>query len=241
MASTDARLTAKKATALRISFPIYDADGDLVSGATALDSEVSKDAGTFADCTNEATEIATNSGIYYLDLTASEMNADTVIVQTKTSTAGAKTAVNILYTNGVHVANDGIDSDSITDAAYSGIGQEVGIYFLDAPAADYNTADTVGEKINEIQSATDSRDALGAKVGTAQSGTSSTIVLATVASSTDDAYNGWIVAIVAGTGVDQKRVVTDYTGSTRTATIGPNWTTNPDSTSRYAVIYGEAL
>jgi len=74
-----------------IVFPILDADGDLVTGATALDSEVSKNADTAADCTNEATEIATSSGLYYLLLTATELTADVVAGITKTSTSGAKT------------------------------------------------------------------------------------------------------------------------------------------------------
>lgn len=97
MATTDARPVPLKNTAFRVTFPIYDADGDLVTGATGLDSEVSKDNGTFADCTNEATEVATSSGIYYLDLTASEMNADNVTVIVKTTSSGAKTTVLTLY------------------------------------------------------------------------------------------------------------------------------------------------
>jgi hypothetical protein len=97
MASTDAKLVPTKNVAYRVTFPILDADGDLVTGATGLDSEVSKDAGTFADCTNEATEIATSSGVYYLDLTSTEMNADTVAVIVKTSSTGAKTTVLTFY------------------------------------------------------------------------------------------------------------------------------------------------
>jgi hypothetical protein len=89
MAATDARPWPIKNQAFRVSFPIFKNDGTVITGATALDSEVSKDAGTFADCTNEATEIATASGHYYLDLTASEMNADTVVVQVKTTSTGA--------------------------------------------------------------------------------------------------------------------------------------------------------
>lgn len=80
-----------------VSFPILDADGDLVTGATGLDSEVSKNGDTFADCTNEATEIATSSGVYYLLLTASEMTADVVTVIVKTSSSGAKTTTLVLY------------------------------------------------------------------------------------------------------------------------------------------------
>lgn len=98
MASTDAKHIPVKNAAYRVTFPIFDADGDLVTGATGLDSEVSIDGGTFADCTNEATEIATSSGMYYLDLTAAEMNGDTIAVIVKTSSSGAKTTPIVLYT-----------------------------------------------------------------------------------------------------------------------------------------------
>jgi hypothetical protein len=87
----------KKNTAFDLYFPIRDADGDPVSGAAGLDSERSIDGGAFSDCTNEATEIGT-TGIYKLALTAGEMNGDVIIVQTKTTTTGAKTAVNVIYT-----------------------------------------------------------------------------------------------------------------------------------------------
>ena len=97
MASTDARPQPLKNTAFRVYLPIFDADGDLVSGAAGLDSEISKDGGTFADCTNEATEIATASGMYYLDLTSTEMNADAVAIIVKTTTTGAKTTPIVLY------------------------------------------------------------------------------------------------------------------------------------------------
>jgi len=97
MASSDASAFGRKNVAYRITFPILDADGDLVTGATGLDSEVSKDGGTFADCVNEATEIATSSGVYYLDLTSTEMNADTVAVIVKTTSSGAKTTTLVIY------------------------------------------------------------------------------------------------------------------------------------------------
>lgn len=99
MASTDGRPVPIKNVAYRVTFPIWDGTGALVTGATGLDSEISKDGGTFADCTNEATEIATASGIYFLDLSSTEMNADTVAVIVKTTTSGAKTTPLILYPN----------------------------------------------------------------------------------------------------------------------------------------------
>ena len=68
MARTDARPQPLKNTAYRVYFPILNDTGALVTGATGLDSAISKDGDTFADCTNEATEIATSSGMYYLCL-----------------------------------------------------------------------------------------------------------------------------------------------------------------------------
>jgi hypothetical protein len=72
--------------------------------------------------------------------------------------------------------------------------------------------------------------------GVAQAGGSTTITLAATASSSDDTYNGSLVSILAGTGAGQTREITDYTGSTRVATVDTAWSTNPDSTSVYAVI-----
>ncbi len=98
MASTDAKAIPVKNLALRITFPILDADGDLVTGATGLDSEVSIDGGTFGDCTSEATEIARSSGMYFLDLTSGEMNGDTIAIIVKTTSVGAKTTPIVMYT-----------------------------------------------------------------------------------------------------------------------------------------------
>ena len=88
-------------------FPILDADGDLVTAAAALDSEVSQDQGTFADATNEATEIATSSGIYYLDLIATEMDTKCSAVIVKTTTTGAKTTPLVLYPKRLPVLRTG--------------------------------------------------------------------------------------------------------------------------------------
>lgn len=97
MASSDARPVPRKNVAYRVVFPIFDKTGALVTGAASLDSEISKDQGTFADCTNEATEIATSSGIYYLDLTSTEMNADCVAIIVKSTTTDVRTTVLVLY------------------------------------------------------------------------------------------------------------------------------------------------
>ena len=72
--------------------------------------------------------------------------------------------------------------------------------------------------------------------GTAQAGSiSTTIKLAATASATDDIYNGMTVYISSGTGSGQIKVITDYVGSTKIATVSA-WTTTPDATSVYEVM-----
>jgi hypothetical protein len=77
MASTDARPVPRKNTAYRYYFAIRKNDGTLITTWAGQDSEVSLDGAAFSDCTNEATEIGT-TGVGYIDLTSSEMNADAV-------------------------------------------------------------------------------------------------------------------------------------------------------------------
>lgn len=89
-----------------IVFPILDNDGDPVSSAAGLDSEVSTDLGTIADCTNEATEIG-SSGMYYLYLTGAEMTGKIIAGITKTSTTDAKTTPWVVYPKRLPVLESG--------------------------------------------------------------------------------------------------------------------------------------
>lgn len=110
MAASDARPFPLRNTAYRVYFPILDADGDPVSGAANLDSEISKDAAAFADCTNEAVEIGA-SGMYYLDLTSTEIGtASAVVLTIKTTTSGAKTTTIVLYPVDPSVAQLGVNA-----------------------------------------------------------------------------------------------------------------------------------
>ncbi len=113
-----------------VVFPLLDAAGSPISPSSP-DSERSLNGDTFADCTNEATEIATTSGICYLALTAAEMTAD--IVTVKISSTGALTTVLTLYprklvvlaTGTAQGANDTSDiilasGDNAVDDYYNG-------------------------------------------------------------------------------------------------------------------------
>ncbi len=96
MSSGDATYLPIKNTAYRAYFPILDADGDPVPGASGLDSEVSIDGASMADCTNEATYISDSAGSYYLDLVASEMNSSCSLAEIKSNAPG-KTTVLTMY------------------------------------------------------------------------------------------------------------------------------------------------
>ena len=73
------------------------------------------------------------------------------------------------------------------------------------------------------------------RTGTAQAGGASTITLDSSASATDDIYNGATVTITGGTGSGQTRIISDYVGSTKVATVSAAWTTQPDNTSTFSV------
>ncbi len=165
-----------------VTFPILDADGDLVTGAAGLDSEISKNGDTFADCTNEATEIATASGMYYLLLTATELTTDTATIIVKTSTVGAKTTPIVLYPR----------------------------------------------KLVTLRS------------GTAAGGAAGSITLDSGASAVDDFYNGCLVVGTLDSTVEA-RIITDYNGSTKVASVTPDWVTTPDSDDTFIVYLPEGI
>lgn len=79
------------------------------------------------------------------------------------------------------------------------------------------------------------------RANTAQAGsTTSTLVLDSSASAVDDFYNGRLVFITGGTGANQMALITDYTGSSKTAIIRclsdtGLWITTPDATSTFSI------
>lgn len=158
-------IVRQKNVATYISFPIVNASGDSVTGATGLDSEKSTWAdgsapGSFSDCTNEATEIGTN-GVYYLSLTQTEMNNDYIQIQVKTTSTGAKTQFILIRTMvgaPTAVATTTTAGNTI-DVASTG---EVGLDFSNVKNA---TGSTTLSNIT-IPTVTDVTNAVGVKTGT---------------------------------------------------------------------------
>lgn len=74
------------------------------------------------------------------------------------------------------------------------------------------------------------------KVGIAQGGAAGSITLDASASAVNDFYKNQVVQIIEGTGIRQMRTITAYNGTTKVATVTPDWITAPDNASKYYVL-----
>jgi len=223
-----------KNAAFTVTFPIYDADGDLVTAAASLDSEVSKDGGDFTDVTpGEAAEINTSSGVYKLALTATEMNADIVATITKTGTAGAKTAVNVMYTVTrqlkdvafPNVSGRGMDIDA------SG-GAEVGAFQAGAITAAAFAVGAVDANALAADAATEIRSLVS---GTADSGSTTTMVDAARTEADTDYWKGSWILFTSGNISGQCRLITAFDVALDQITFTPA-TTQAVSTQTYEIL-----
>jgi len=95
----------------RVIFPILDNTGALVPSAAGLDSEVNRNSGIAANCVNEATELidadTDPSGMYYLDLVATELDTKSSTIRVQTTTTDAKTTPIVLYPKRLPVLRTG--------------------------------------------------------------------------------------------------------------------------------------
>jgi hypothetical protein len=96
MAATDARPVPIKNTAYRHYFHYWKTDSTMLTSITGADTQVSKDGAAFGVCTNEFTEIGT-SGPGYIDLTSTEMNADSVVIKSTCTNTGAVPYIYYFY------------------------------------------------------------------------------------------------------------------------------------------------
>ena len=93
----------KKNVDTRLVFPIQKTDGTFITSAAGLDSEYALlgahagGAPSFSDCTHEATEIGA-TGLYYLDVSAAEINDDASVIQVKSSSTGSVVQVLLIRT-----------------------------------------------------------------------------------------------------------------------------------------------
>lgn len=239
MAATDAKPIPIRATAYRVTFPILDADGDLVTGAAGLDSEFSEDGATFADCASEATEIATSSGMYFLDLASTEMDGDTVAVIVKTSTSGAKTTPIVMYPNEAGDIDVDVTAFGGTAGTFSGGRPEVNTTHAAGTAWNsgaIGAATLAADTITAAKVAADVTTELRALAsGTSDSGTTTTMVDAARTEADTDYWKGNLILFTSGTIAGQVRLITGFTPATDTITFAPA-TTQAVGTQTYEIL-----
>jgi len=76
------------------------------------------------------------------------------------------------------------------------------------------------------------------EAGTAQAGGAASITLDAAASDITGTYRSNFIMVTAGTGMGQTRLIKNYAGATRIATVTPGWTTQPTAGSVYQIIPG---
>lgn len=148
------------------------------------------------------------------------------------------------------LAADAITAAKIADGAIDAATFAAGAINAAAIASDAITAAKIATDAITAAKIADGaidRAALAADTGlqsvrsnTAQAGAAGTITLDASASSTTDFYRGCPIYLTGGTGVGQVRICTAYNGTTKVATVDRNWATNPDNTTTFAVLPGEA-
>ena len=95
--------------------------------------------------------------------------------------------------------------------------------------ATHNIIGSAGRRVREIGGGT-------VTVGTAQGGAAASITLAAAASAVNGTYDPALVLITAGTGLGQARLVIQYDGATRVASVDRDWRVVPDATSEYQIL-----
>ena len=151
----------KKGAAARIVFPILDADGDPVSGATGLDSEVSIDGGAFADCTNKTSTSDAKTTVlvfYTASQTLDDMQSDITAIKNKTDKLNFNSDATPLVLADVRDVNDdavtGVDDfkadvsnlDVAVSTRSSHTPADVADAVWDELIADHTTTGTFGAK-----------------------------------------------------------------------------------------------
>lgn len=202
--------------------PMVDStDGDTAETALTIantDIKVWKTGATTLANKNSGGATHISGGIYYAVLDATDTNTlgPLVVFCHPTGALATRTECVVLaaniYDSLVAGTDDlAVDAAAIADAVF------------DEALSGHTTPGSLGQRLLQAS-------------GTAQAGAAGTVTLASGSSATDDEYVGRTVVVIAGTGVGQARTISDYVGSTKVASVSPDWTTAPDSTSVYVTV-----
>lgn len=229
----------------------FDATTNLPKTGDAgnITAYVSKDYGSVTVLGDtSATEMdSTNAKGYYLfDLTQGETNADCLMFSAKSSTANIVVigVPAVVFTDPPNYTAAAIDSSGRVQVQVGTSAGQINSSSGKVPAT-IAAGDLANNSVTAaaIADGAIDRATFAADTGlqtirsnTAVAGSSTSITFDAGASSTDNFYRDMLVKITGGTGVGQTRLIRSYTGSTQIALVAPQWLTNPDNTSTFAIL-----
>ena len=205
----------------------------------AGDFKISIDGGAFANLTNLPTVTPAAGRSVKFVLTQAEVNGDNLVIAC-VDAAGAEWCdlfINI-QTSARHIDDLAFPTVSGRSLDVSTTG-EAGLDWanIGSPTTTVNfSSTTVGTVTTITAGGLDAADRQLLRKQTATASSASTLTLDSGASATDSYYNDAILIILSGTGIAQSRLITGYVGSTKVATVSPNWTTTPGATVDFAVV-----
>lgn len=178
----------------------------------------------------------TTSGIWTYAPTQAETNADYFIVGVYKADCSALSKTVITSDSSVsgRVNVQTLQTDVITAAtlATSAVDEIVdGVWDEVLTGATHNVPTSAGRRLRQLASViVHSGTAQGPGTGNNQ------IQLDAGASSTNGDYDPGLIFIETGTGAGQARLILQYDGSTKVATVDRDWRVNPDNTSEFVIL-----
>lgn len=125
--------------------------------------------------------------------------------------------------------------DNLLDAVYTGTPPTVNaiadqVWDEVLTGAVHNIATSAGRRLRQAA------DVMIIREETCQAGGGDDeIILDVGASATNEFYINDLIVLTSGTGVGQQRHIDSYVGSSKTATVNRDWTTNPDATTGFVI------
>lgn len=187
----------------------FKANPTIASG----DFKISKNGGTFVDLATLPVVEPDGSVMVKVSLSATEMDADKVNVM-GIDVAGSE------WNDVAKIFDVQSDLDNIADVVWDEIltGQL------------HNVQNSAGKRLRDIAA-----QAIHTDTAQGPAANGNQIELAASASDIDGAYDPSMITIIDGTGAGQTRLIYQYEGSAKIATVDRNWKVNPDNTSEYII------
>jgi hypothetical protein len=210
------KINEATATKRRVYFQLVDATDGITpeTGEAAGQPQISTNGAAFTN-TGIGTLTHMGNGRYYADVTQAATNG-TEGDRIETRYKSANTAEGVGDTLFVVSHNQYDIESTVWDALLT--------------TSSHNNANSAGKRLRQ-------KTDMIAHDGTAQGpgANGNQIQFAATASSVSGSYDPTMITLIGGTGAGQSRMILDYNGATKIATVDRTWRVNPDATTEYIV------